>query len=61
LFGPLDPREFDRILVISPHLDDAVLGASHLLHSHEGSTVITVFAGRPAEYPTEPTPWDALG
>jgi LmbE family N-acetylglucosaminyl deacetylase len=61
LFGPLDPGEFDRILVISPHLDDAVLGAAHVLHSHEGSTVITVFAGRPSAYPAEPTPWDASG
>jgi LmbE family N-acetylglucosaminyl deacetylase len=61
LFGPLDPREFDRIVVVSPHLDDAALGAAHLLHSHGGSTVITVFAGRPPAYPAEPTPWDASG
>jgi len=61
IFGQLDQRDFDRILVVSPHLDDAVLGASHLLSSYPGSTVVTVFAGRPSAYPAEPTPWDASG
>jgi LmbE family N-acetylglucosaminyl deacetylase len=29
--------------------------------AHPGSTVITVFGGRPARYPDPPTEWDALG
>ena len=37
------------VTVISPHLDDAVLSCSQLLSAHPGSTVITVFAGRPPD------------
>jgi LmbE family N-acetylglucosaminyl deacetylase len=51
----------DRIVVVSPHFDDAVLGASSVLARHPGSTVITVLGGRPPAYPDEPTWWDALG
>ena len=51
----------DRIVVVSPHFDDAALGASHLLGANPGSTVITVCAGKPPQYPDEPTEWDALG
>jgi LmbE family N-acetylglucosaminyl deacetylase len=51
----------DRILVVSPHFDDAVLGASSVLARHPGSTVVTVLGGRPPAYPAEPTWWDALG
>jgi LmbE family N-acetylglucosaminyl deacetylase len=46
---------------VSPHFDDAALGAAHLLSAHPGSTVITVCGGKPPEYPAEPTEWDALG
>ena len=59
LWGLLDPSAWDRVLVVSPHFDDAALGAAHLLSSHPGSTVITVMAGRPASYPDEVTTWDA--
>lgn len=45
------------IAVISPHLDDAVLGCGDLIAARPGATVITVFAGRPAVYPA-PTTWD---
>ena len=55
------PGELDRIVVVSPHLDDAVLGCGHLIAAHPGTTVVTVFAGGPAEYPDPPTPWDARG
>ena len=61
MFGALIPGELDRIVVVSPHFDDAVLGASHLLGAHPGSTVITVCGGKPAKYPEPPTEWDALG
>jgi LmbE family N-acetylglucosaminyl deacetylase len=35
------------LLVISPHLDDAVLSAGQTLAAHPGSVVVTVFAGVP--------------
>jgi LmbE family N-acetylglucosaminyl deacetylase len=59
-WGHLPGSESDRLVVVSPHLDDAVLGASHLIAAHPGATVVTVFAGRPAAYPDPPTRWDAL-
>jgi LmbE family N-acetylglucosaminyl deacetylase len=60
-FGEVAASELERIVVISPHLDDAVLGSAHLLATYPGSRVITVFAGRPSSYPADPTPWDASG
>jgi len=53
--------ELDRIVVVSPHFDDAVQGAGYLLAGHPATTVVTVFAGRPPAYPETPTEWDALG
>jgi LmbE family N-acetylglucosaminyl deacetylase len=38
---------FERIVVISPHCDDAVFACGQLLAAHPGSLVLTVFAGRP--------------
>jgi GT2 family glycosyltransferase/LmbE family N-acetylglucosaminyl deacetylase len=46
------------ICVISPHLDDGVLGCGDLLASRRGSTVVTVMAGVPDSYETL-TAWDA--
>jgi len=60
-WGAVDPAELARVVVVSPHLDDAVLGAAHLLASYPGSTVVTVHAGPPPAYPDEPTAWDASG
>ncbi|HTT87270.1 MAG TPA: PIG-L family deacetylase [Acidimicrobiales bacterium] len=60
-WGLVDPALLRRIVVVSPHFDDAVLGATHLLSLHPGSTVITVLGGRPPGYPAEPTDWDACG
>lgn len=37
----------DRLLVVSPHLDDAVLSCGCWLASRPGAAVVTVFAGRP--------------
>ncbi len=51
----------DRIVVVSPHFDDAALGAAHLMGSHPGSTVVTVLGGRPPSYPDPATEWDAAG
>ncbi|MFZ0666986.1 MAG: PIG-L family deacetylase [Acidimicrobiales bacterium] len=61
IWGVLDPAILERIVVVSPHFDDAVLGASDLLGSYPGSTVITVVAGWPPQYPDEVTEWDACG
>src|SRR3954471_18581720 len=60
-WGVLPPDTFARVLVFSPHFDDAAMGAGHLLLAHPGATVCTVFAGPPDEYPAAPTEWDALG
>ncbi len=50
-----------RMVVVSPHFDDAVQGAGLLLARHPGSTVVTVFAGAPPAYPDPASEWDALG
>ena len=52
--GSIEAR---RILVVSPHLDDAVLGCGDLIASRPGAVVVTVFAGSPPPRP-EPTHWD---
>jgi LmbE family N-acetylglucosaminyl deacetylase len=59
-WGTVAPEELRRIVVVSPHLDDAVLGCSTLMAAHPGVTVVTVFAGRPAEYPSPMQHWDSL-
>jgi LmbE family N-acetylglucosaminyl deacetylase len=53
--------ELERIVVVQPHFDDAVMGAGYLMAGHAGTTVVTVFGGRPPAYPETPTEWDALG
>ena len=45
-------------MVLSPHCDDAVFGCGELLADRPGSTVITVFAGRPGSG-VPLTRWDA--
>ena len=60
-WGEVEPEVFTRIVVVSPHFDDAAMGAGHLLASYPDTTVITVLGGRPPAYPAEPTEWDALG
>jgi LmbE family N-acetylglucosaminyl deacetylase len=60
-WGVLPADTFDRVLVFSPHFDDAAMGAGHLLLARPGSTVCTVFAGPPDRYPDELSEWDALG
>ena len=59
-WGLVAPAELERIVVVSPHLDDAVLGCGRLLAAHPGATVITLYAGAPATYPDPPTRWDAI-
>jgi LmbE family N-acetylglucosaminyl deacetylase len=60
-WGEIDPAAFTRIVVVSPHFDDAAMGAGHLLATYPDTTVITVLAGRPPVYPEVPSEWDALG
>ena len=61
LWGALGPSAWERIVVVSPHFDDAALGTAHLLTTYPGSTVVTVLAGQPPAYPDEVTDWDAAG
>ena len=60
-WGEIDPAAFTRIVVLSPHFDDAAMGAGHLLASYPDTTVVTVLAGPPPAYPDPPSDWDALG
>jgi len=59
-WGLVSEAELERIVVVSPHLDDAVLGCAQLLSAHPGATVVTVFTGRPEAYPAPMTHWDTL-
>ena len=52
------PRDDGRLLVVSPHLDDAVLGCAQLLAVSADAVVLTVFAGK-AEDEVLRTDWDA--
>jgi LmbE family N-acetylglucosaminyl deacetylase len=54
---PLD-GELDRVAIVSPHLDDAVLGCGQFMAAHPGCTVVTVFAGNPPRYPDPMRVWD---
>lgn len=60
-WGVMDPAELQHLVVLSPHFDDAAMGAGHLIASYPGTTVMTVMGGQPPAYPSEPSPWDALG
>jgi LmbE family N-acetylglucosaminyl deacetylase len=61
MWGLLENGALDQIVVVSPHFDDAALGAANLLTTYPGSTVVTVMAGRPEAYPDPVTDWDAAG
>ena len=60
-FGRPVTRELTRLVIVSPHFDDAVLGCGQLLSIQSGATVVTVLGGRPDAYPDEVTHWDASG
>jgi LmbE family N-acetylglucosaminyl deacetylase len=55
-----EPPSLDlrRVLVVSPHVDDAVLSCGHLLARAEQALSVTVFAGVPARYPSPLEGWD---
>jgi len=50
--------EMERVVVVSPHLDDAVLSCGRFLGSVSDPTVVTVFAGNPPAYPDPMRKWD---
>jgi LmbE family N-acetylglucosaminyl deacetylase len=62
-WGQVDAATLRRIVVLSPHFDDAAMGAGQMLirHAEAMTAVITVLGGRPPSYPDPPSPWDALG
>ena len=60
-WGLVDAAVLARVMVVSPHFDDAALGAAHLIDGRPGTTVVTVFGGRPPAYPDPPSDWDACG
>jgi LmbE family N-acetylglucosaminyl deacetylase len=47
-----------QILIVTPHLGDAVLTCGELLAAHPGAVVLTLFAGIPADTYVVPE-WDA--
>lgn len=59
-WGLPGPAELDSVVIVSPHLDDAVLGCGRLMAAHPGATVVTVYAGGPPVYPDPMTHWDTL-
>lgn len=59
-WGLIAPGEFERVVIVSPHLDDAVLGCGCFMATHPGAAVVTLYAGRPAEYPDPMTHWDTI-
>jgi LmbE family N-acetylglucosaminyl deacetylase len=48
----------ERVLVVSPHFDDAVLSCAHVVAAAREAVVVTVFGGRPERYPPVPSAWD---
>jgi LmbE family N-acetylglucosaminyl deacetylase len=54
---PLPMDAGSNLVVVSPHLDDAVFSCGELLAACSGATVITVFAGKPTTA-VELTDWD---
>jgi LmbE family N-acetylglucosaminyl deacetylase len=60
-WGLVRDDELSRLVIVSPHLDDAVLGCGLLMLAHPGATVVTVFAGNPPAYPSTMRYWDVQG
>lgn len=59
-WGLTSAGELDRVVVVSPHLDDAVLGCGRFMAAHPGTIVVTVYAGGPPRYPDPMTHWDTI-
>jgi LmbE family N-acetylglucosaminyl deacetylase len=50
MWGLEEPGQHDRLLVVSPHLDDSVISCGALMRAHPGATVATLFAASPEQY-----------
>ncbi len=50
MWGLEEHGAHDRLLVLSPHLDDAVISCGALMRAHPGATVATLFAASPVAY-----------
>ena len=59
-WGLVPPEELVSVVVLSPHLDDAVLGCGRIMAAHPGTVVVTVYAGAPVAYPDPMTHWDRI-
>jgi LmbE family N-acetylglucosaminyl deacetylase len=59
-FGWVQPDELARVVVVSPHLDDAVLSCGLFLDRHPGTTVVTVFCGFPDKILDPPNWWSTI-
>ncbi len=59
-WGTLREEQLAKVVVVSPHLDDAVLGCGGFMAAHPGWTVVTLYAGAPSAYPEPMTRWDQL-
>lgn len=58
---PVPASTFARLVVVSPHFDDAVLGCGRLLARHAPASVVTVMGGAKLTGYADVTSWDALG
>jgi LmbE family N-acetylglucosaminyl deacetylase len=59
-WGWVTDDELARVVLISPHPDDAVLSCGRFLAAHPGVDVVTVFAGIPTSYPDPAGRWTVL-
>src|SRR6476620_2692847 len=60
-WGLVSEAERQRIVIVSPHLDDAVLGSALRMIAAPTTSVITVLAGNPPAYPRSMRYWDVQG
>ena len=51
----------NKILLISPHFDDAILSAGQLMAERPDTVVLTVFGGVPQDAENKRTPYDEKG
>lgn len=48
----------NKILLVSPHLDDAILSAGNLMADRMDNVIVTIFAGNPENAENVHTPYD---
>ena len=57
-WGLPEPGELDRVVIVSPHLDDAVLSCARFMAVHPGVHRRHGVRGQPAAYPDPMRLWD---